>query len=69
MMMHCQFGYYPLNYLKGVELFLTAKYKGDTGQSMINEKIFISVKGGVRIYYPDGVIRFFSNNWEGPMFV
>lgn len=35
----------------------------------INDKVFEFTKEGVRIYYPDGVIRFISNTWEGEMFV
>ncbi len=42
---------------------------GVKGKNMINNKIFVAVENGVRIYYPDGVIRFFSNSWEGEMFI
>lgn len=39
------------------------------GSSVINGKVFEAVRGGVKIFYPDGVIRFISNSWEGEMHV
>ena len=53
-------------YLIAFEHFMLIQ---EDGINMINQKVFKYIKGGVRIYYPDGVIRFVSNSWEGEMFI